>query len=115
MFQTVAERPLNLKRPTGTKSKEPKVKYKAPEPPFEVIDYYSDDILSPSKKYLDLATRSRSKECQFQPIQFAFGDFSTFGDPLRKIASETPPPLFDLVMAEGYNPEGANPINPGPV
>ena len=108
------ERPLSIRRPTVTKPKEPKVKYRAPEPPFEVIDYYSDDNLSPSNKYLDLGTRLRKKERQFQPLQFAFGNPYNLGGSLRGVTSETPPPPFELIIAEGFNPEGANP-NPGPV
>ena len=68
------ERPLSIRRPTVTKPKEPKVKYRAPEPPFEVIDYYSDNNLSPSNKYLDLEPRLRRKERQSHPFWFKFGD-----------------------------------------
>ena len=75
------------------------MKYRDPELPFEVINYYSDDNLSPSNKYLDLGPRLRKKERQSHPFRFKFGDPYNFGGSLRGVASETPPPPFDLVMA----------------
>ena len=104
------ERPLSVRRPSVTKPKEPKVKYRAPEPPFEVVDYYSDDNLSPSNKYLDLGPRLRRRERQSHPFQFKFSDPYTFGG----VARETPPPPFELAMAEGFSP-GNNSPPPIPV